>query len=162
MIMQTKNYTQLLTEAVIDNYHFQVTWNPYESESCILWFRDNHKSLAFTALGKFSRFEKREVLNFAVRYATSEELRAQVEKRRFARKVENLTLTCFDQIELTSFYNKERAYRNLFCLDSSIHKDDLKFRWRHLAKKFHPDAGGDNRAMSIINEAYEYLSPMAK
>ena len=28
-----------------------------------------------------------------------------------------------------------------------------------MAKKFHPDRGGDLRAMTIINEAYEFLLP---
>ena len=26
-----------------------------------------------------------------------------------------------------------------------------------MARKFHPDVGGDDHAMSVINEAYEYL-----
>lgn len=161
MIMQGKNYSEVLTEAVIDNMHFQVTWNPYESESCILWFRDNHKGLAFSALGKFSSFDKRAILDFVMRFSTNDELRRVIENKRFSQRIAKLDLTCFDQIELKSFSNREAAYRNLFCLDSSICKNELKSRWRVMAKKFHPDRGGDDRAMTIINDAYEYLTRLA-
>lgn len=159
--MRGRNYSEVLTEAIIDNMHFQVTWNPYEDGSCILWFRDNHKGLSFSALGKFSDFDKRTILDFVMRYTTSDELQQLVEKKRFNQRIAKINLTYFNDLELQCFKDREKAYRNLFCLDSTICKNELKSRWRVMAKKFHPDHGGDNKAMSMINDAYEYLTNLA-
>lgn len=38
-----------------------------------------------------------------------------------------------------------------------ITKDDIKKRYRHLARELHPDKGGDEEQMAQINEAYEVL-----
>ena len=37
--------------------------------------------------------------------------------------------------------------------------DDLKHQYKNLAKKYHPDRGGNTEIMKIINLEYEYLSP---
>jgi DnaJ-class molecular chaperone len=38
-----------------------------------------------------------------------------------------------------------------------ITRDDIKKRYRHLARELHPDKGGDEQQMAQINEAYEVL-----
>jgi len=158
---QTSNYSKILTEISVDNLNFQVTWNPFEDGSCILWFRDVYTQLAFTALGKFFGFDKKKVLEFVVKYATNPTLRSEIAKRRFERKIDSLNLSYFERIELQSYRNREAAYRSLFDLDHSFEPADLSAKRRMMAKRFHPDAGGNDRAMTLINEAYDYLSRKA-
>ena len=152
------DYKDVLTKISIDHLAFQVTWNPLEAGSCILWYMDQLSHAQFTALGKFSSFDKRKVLEFAVKYATSPKLRDELAQRQFRKKVEGITISYFDHIEKLTLHDKELAYRNLFNLDSEIEKEALSIRRKIMVKKFHPDLGGDHRAMAIINEAYEYLS----
>ncbi len=38
--------------------------------------------------------------------------------------------------------------------------DELKRRWQELARRHHPDLGGDERAMQEINAAYSFLKPL--
>jgi len=38
---------------------------------------------------------------------------------------------------------------------------ELKRRWQDLARRHHPDRGGDTRAMQEINAAYSFLKPQA-
>lgn len=160
-MMRGKDYTEILTEVSIDNFSFQVTWNPFEDNSCILWFRDKDDHHAFNALGKFSNFDKRKVLDFVVRYSTNGQLRGEIEKKKFHRKIDTLNIGYFDHIEISSAVNKERAYRNLFSLDADIEREELAERRNLMVKKFHPDRGGDHRAMTVINNAYEYLSRLS-
>lgn len=35
--------------------------------------------------------------------------------------------------------------------------DELKTRWRDLLKQTHPDQGGSNMVLRLVNEAYDYL-----
>ncbi len=107
-------YSELLSEVAIDNYHFRVTWSPVCRESCILWFRDEHVSRFFEALGQFSKFDKRLVLDFIVRYTVNPELRKAIDLRRFERRVDTLPADFFRHIEQLSQRNRESAYRNLF------------------------------------------------
>ncbi|MCH4221573.1 MAG: DnaJ domain-containing protein [Eggerthellaceae bacterium] len=44
----------------------------------------------------------------------------------------------------------------------SATKDEIKKAFRHLARKYHPDAGGDEAQFKKINEAYEVLSDEKK
>jgi hypothetical protein len=39
--------------------------------------------------------------------------------------------------------------------------DELKRRWQELARRHHPDLGGDERCMQEINAAYSFLKPLA-
>ncbi|MBD0276262.1 MAG: J domain-containing protein [Acetobacteraceae bacterium] len=39
--------------------------------------------------------------------------------------------------------------------------EELKRRWQELARRHHPDLGGDMRAMQEINAAYAFLKPRA-
>jgi hypothetical protein len=39
--------------------------------------------------------------------------------------------------------------------------EELKRRWQELARRHHPDLGGDRRAMQEINAAYSFLKPPA-
>ena len=39
--------------------------------------------------------------------------------------------------------------------------DELKRRWQELARRHHPDLGGDMRTMQEINAAYSFLKPHA-
>lgn len=42
-------------------------------------------------------------------------------------------------------------------LNEEFTQDELKARWRTLLKKNHPDAGGSNLMLRVINQAYEVL-----
>lgn len=56
--------------------------------------------------------------------------------------------------------NKTTLYLNLFNLQANASKEDIKRRYRELAKEFHPDRNKDinaNERFLIIKEAYEYL-----
>jgi DnaJ-class molecular chaperone len=42
-------------------------------------------------------------------------------------------------------------------LPKLITKEDIRKQYRYLAKKYHPDVGGDARKMEQINAAYKLL-----
>lgn len=155
--MLSRKKAEILTEMNVDNFHFQVTSNPYENNSCILWYMDSHNHISFKALGKFSGFDKRRALSFVVKYATSSSLRSEIERKKFEIKLNTMSRSYFEHIERSSGTNQEKAYRELFNLDETLDKHDLVKRMKMMAKKFHPDVGGDDKAMTIINEAYSYL-----
>jgi len=150
---------EILTEIAIDNYNFRVTWSAASRDCCILWIQDADTMEQFEALGRFSRFDKRSILEFVVRYVTSQSLREEISKRRFARYIESLPPTFFQQVQYMGYHEKAAAFKNLYNLDSVIDEAaDLGWKRRCMAKKFHPDKGGDKRAMALINEGYELLN----
>jgi hypothetical protein len=56
--------------------------------------------------------------------------------------------------------NKRKIYLELFNLNETSSLDDVKKRYRELAKEFHPDRNKDSNAHErflLIKEAYEYL-----
>ena len=152
---------EILSEVTIDDDCFKVSISPVHEGACILWFKDARISNRFKALGRFSYFDKVKVLQFIMRYATSDTLRREIETRKFESRLESLAQVDFGQFEKLSGGRKQRAYRELFDLDDYFDKKDLIRRRKIMAKKFHPDCGGDSRAMSVINQAYEYLLPHA-
>jgi len=156
--------SDVLTEVSIDNFNFQVTRNPFEPGSCIVWFRDVQTMLSFNALGKFSSFDKRKALDFMVRYSTSPALRQEIEHRKFERKVQSLSLSFLHQIESLGRKDREKAYKDIFDLDEpAVDSHTLSRRRKAMTKRFHPDAaGGDAKAMRLINEAYDFLSEKSK
>jgi len=154
--------TRILAEVDIDHFHFVVSSLPLSSEACIVWHMDGRMSRQYEALGRFSRYDKRTVLDFIVRYVTNSMLRENLDMRRFERKLEHVSPAFFTRIKRMTAYDKAQAYRNLFSLDSTIEKRSLAARRRAMAKRFHPDAGGDTRVMSLINEAYDYLLEHAR
>ena len=154
-------FAEVLSEIMVDGYHFKVTLHPWIDERCVLWFREKKGTKSFEALGRFTQFNKRDVLFFIARYTTSSELREEIEVRRFERQIDSLTHQFFSDIERRSQGDKATAFRNLFNLDDQIDSQSLARRRRIMARKFHPDAGGDTRKMSLINEAYEFLSRSA-
>lgn len=155
--MIADSFTTVLTDIAVDNFHFHVTRHPLERNACILWFCNTHKGEVFEALGRFSQFDRRLILFFIARYVTNLELRQEIEKRRFEAKVGHLSPDFLDQLDRMRPSAKTAAYRNLFNLDSIIEQPDLAAKRRIMAKRFHPDAGGNNRHMTVINEAYEHL-----
>ncbi len=152
------DHTTPVSEITIDNCKFQVTHSPFGENSYILWFKDTNASKNFIALGKFAGFDKKKILNFVVKYVTTPEIQEDIESRRFNRKLEVLTLKYFKDIAEMSRANQEQAYRSLFDLDISTGRDSLNKRMRMMAKRFHPDAGGNHQAMTVINEAYKFLN----
>ncbi len=151
-------YYEILTEISIDNYAFRVTWSTASHTCCILWIQDTDTMDQFEALGRFSQFDKRNILEFVVRYVTSQTLREEISKRRFARYVENIPPAFFEEIQKLTHNEKAAAFSNLFNLDSVIDEAaDLAWKRRLMAKKFHPDKGGNKQAMTLINEGYELL-----
>jgi hypothetical protein len=151
------DYAEILSEVTIDNYHFKVTWSPIRKNSCILWIRDSRLAKVFEALGQFSEFDKRNVLFFISRYVTSNELRQQIDSLRFERRIAGLSPTFFREIERMSAHDKQKAYRHLFDLDDQMHTLSLSARRRIMARKFHPDIGGNNDTMALINQAHDFL-----
>ncbi|WP_041281873.1 hypothetical protein [Desulfohalobium retbaense] len=152
-------FYEILTQVQIDHYLFQVTWSVASGESCILWICDETSMQGFEALGRFSHFDKRDILEFIVRYVSNPSLQEEISKRRFEHHLEHLPTTVFEEIDRMDFRQKEEAFRNLFNLDSVIDKAvDLGWKRRIMAKKFHPDSGGSHKSMTIINEGYDLLS----
>jgi len=47
-------------------------------------------------------------------------------------------------------------------LPTLVTKEDIKKQYRYLAKKYHPDQGGDSREMEEINRAYNLLNAYIK
>lgn len=160
--MLRKNKFHVVTEMNVDKMFFQVTENPFESGSYILWLMDAASSDMYTAIGKFSGFDKRKILNFIVKFITNNRLRDEIENKKFEIKIKAMTHTHISKIEHRSRYNKESAYRELFDLSSAIEKNNLAKRMKILAKRFHPDIGGDHKSMTLINEAYNYLIKTAR
>jgi hypothetical protein len=132
--MISRKKTEILTEMTVDNHCFQVTTNP---------------------------FDRGRILNFIVKYITNSSLRAEIERKKFEKKLMNMNHSYFARIERRKITNQEAAYRDMFELDQTIDKHDLGKRMKMLVRKFHPDVGGDDRIMTIINEAYTYLSEKA-
>ncbi|NCD34620.1 MAG: J domain-containing protein [Spartobacteria bacterium] len=153
---------EVLSEIRVDDFYFKITLSPVHEGSCILWFADARLSDRFKALGRFSFFDKQKVLQFVFNYCTNDELREDIETRKFECRIKNLSTVYFGQFERMPNYRRLQAYRELFDLDGVIDKKDLVRRRKLMAKVFHPDCGGDNRAMSVINQAYETLLPHAR
>ncbi len=148
----------ILTSISIDNYSFRVSRGSGNEAGCILWMRDTDKMARFEALGRFSGFEKRKIYEFVIRYVTNPCLREEVSKRRFQLYIDNLSPTFFEEIQKLNQREKEKFFSSLYNLDSVIDEAaDLNWKRRLMAKKFHPDRGGDKKTMALINEGYELL-----
>ena len=50
-----------------------------------------------------------------------------------------------------------RNYYRILGLQNCSSLEEIKRAYRSLALKFHPDRGGNEEHMKVINEAYEYL-----
>ena len=50
--------------------------------------------------------------------------------------------------------NLKCAYE-ILCLDYPCSVDEIKIAYRHMARLYHPDLGGDEEAMKDVNVAYE-------
>lgn len=160
-VVMFSDLSEVLLDVVVDTFHFRVTSNPWKKGACVVWFRRVDASPVFEALGQFSRFDKREVLVFVARYSTSRQLREEIEKRKFEKKVQHLSPSYLERLERLRDWQKRVAYRSLFNLDSVIEQPPLDTKRRIMARRFHPDAGGDNRYMTLINEAFNYLAAHA-
>jgi hypothetical protein len=156
--MAANNITPPVITVQIDSLEFQVTRNGSGGQECILWIRDKNQTRVFEALGWFSEYEKRRVLEFITRYVTSPDLREEISKKRFELHLETLTPSVFTEIETLGTEEKHNAFRTLFNLDSVVDQHvDLGWKRRVLAKRFHPDRGGSTQFMTVINEGYEQL-----
>lgn len=157
-VVLTLELGEVLSSVCIDDYEFLVTLHPSFNTYCVLWFRDTRVDKEYDALGRFTCFDKRDVLLFITRYTTNPELRREVDNRRFERRISGWTREFMADIRRRSHVDEEDAFRNLFDLDREIDRDSLAKRRRIMARKFHPDAGGDGETMSLINRAYEHLA----
>ena len=52
----------------------------------------------------------------------------------------------------------KKSYYDILGVKKSASADEIKKAFRKLARKHHPDAGGDEETFKEINEAYEVLS----
>ncbi len=152
------NSAEVLTDISIDDFQFKVTLHPWLDGRCVLWFRDESAAAQYDALGHFTQFDKRNVLFFVARYATSQDLREEIENRRFERRLNGMTPEFFANVERISRADKTAAFRSLFNLDAEMGTEALARRRRIMARKFHPDRGGDDETMTLINEAYRHLA----
>lgn len=155
--MMSGCFGRVLTDIRIDQFHFRATPNLFGSGGCILWLRDSSQGGEFEALGRFSEFDKRVVLEFVTKYSTCEELRELIEKKRFEAWVDNVAPRILDRASRVSESQRKVIYRQLFDLDGVFGKSELDRKRRIMARRFHPDAGGCGQRMSIINQAYECL-----
>lgn len=57
---------------------------------------------------------------------------------------------------------KEKTYYEILGVGRDATTDEIKKAYRKLARKHHPDAGGDEETFKKINEAYEVLSDKEK
>lgn len=156
LIVET--FSEVLMDATIDQQSFRVTWNPLQADSCILWFRDICVSQEFQALGKFSNFDKKRILSFIVEYVFDANLRQQIERRKFEQRLMAMHPGELHHIEKLRGQARIKAFRQLFNLDEYYEPSDIAWKKRIMARRFHPDTGGDSRAMATINEAYECIS----
>jgi hypothetical protein len=153
-----EDFSKVLSEIKVDEYSFRVTRHPLIPDQCVLWLSRGSSGDNFHALGKFSFFSRRDILEFITRYTSNQELRLEVERRRFEAKIESLSPAFFDEVLRVSAGEKKRAFSKLFSLDSVLEQPPLETKRRIMAKRFHPDVGGDHGAMTVVNEAFEYLS----
>jgi len=155
--------SRVLTRVSVDNFSFSLTGESVGGTECfILWVKDESSMDTFQALGKFSVFDKRRTLEFVMRYVTSPALRVELGRRRFAQYLDSLSTDFFNDfcnsIEGLSDDEKIIAFKDLFVLDSEIDAPvDLNWKRRYMAKRFHPDKGGDHQKMALINEGYRIL-----
>ena len=56
----------------------------------------------------------------------------------------------------------KKSYYDILGVKKSASADEIKKAFRKLARKHHPDAGGDEETFKEINEAYEVLSDPEK
>jgi len=147
----------VISEVSIDRLCFKITHCPTFPEACILWFRDAGRASQFRVLGRFSSFSQKSVLNFILRYAVSPKLRVEVDRRRFMQRVQALPPNFFIDIERLSPKEKQRVFAEFFGAGSLFEYLDPPTKRRILAKRFHPDAGGDPQAMRVINEVFDCL-----
>lgn len=158
-----KVYEEVLCEIRVDEFEFMVTRADIKPGACMLWMREG-QSLAseFGALGWFAGFDRRSVLQFVTRYTTSERMRREVDKRKFARWVEGQTPASIRSLDRMARGRKGDGYRALFRLQPVYTRAELDSRRRILARRFHPDVGGDGQLMQLINRAYDELLPRAR
>ena len=152
-----EDFSETLSEIIIDNIEFRITWHPIEMDSCILWIKDRNLGGYFSALGRFTHFDKRRIIEFVARYTTSTDLRKHISKCIFERKVRDITTTYLENLVSLNHSEKIRAFKSLYDLDSEIEIDDLEWKRRVMAMRFHPDSGGDEASMKVINEAFDLL-----
>lgn len=150
--------SRVRTRVRVDNYGFTLTEEATGSQRCfVLWVKEERSMGAFQALGRFSTFDKRKTLDFIVRYVSSAALREELGRRRFAHHLDSLSADYFkalwESLEGLSDDEKVIAFKDLFVLDSEIDAPaDLNWKRRYMAKRFHPDKGGDHEKMALINE----------
>lgn len=159
--MVTDLMADVLIDITVDTFHFRVTPAPWHAQACVVWFRRTDARSSFETLGQFSCFDRRSILEFVTRYSTNQRLRQEIEKRKFERRVQNLSQSYFESIAGMRTWQKSVAYRSLFNLDSAIEQPSLDTKRRIMARRFHPDMGGDNRCMTYVNEAFDYLAARA-
>ncbi len=58
---------------------------------------------------------------------------------------------------MSKAYEKIHGALETLGLPSHVSLKDITSRYRYLASKLHPDAGGEDEKMASINEAYEVL-----
>jgi hypothetical protein len=152
-----EDFSEVLSEIAVDQSRFLVAWHPIEKDSCILWFTECIGSRPYEALGKFSRFDKKQLLIFVVRFLTECEFREEVLQRRFQAVVNGLSFAALAGLADMSYEAKIKAFKSICNIDNVMDSNELKWKKRILTKRFHPDAGGDHVAMTVVNEAFDHM-----
>jgi hypothetical protein len=155
--MIVENFSEVLSEISIDRAKFLVTWHPIEKESCILWFTESVENQPYEALGKFSRFDRKHLLVFVTRFLTEDSFREEIMQRRFQALVNGLTPATLAGLAHMSHTEKLHSFKSICNIDAEMDDRELKWKKRILTRRFHPDAGGDHVAMTVVNEVFDNI-----
>ena len=156
--MIIKREPQTLTEITVDKLKFRATRASDKTQGCILWVKDLNKQAAYKALGRFNQYDLAAIMSFITKYITQPDLRQDVERRKFMKHTEKLSDGFFNQLEPQLQRNRASAYKAIFDVRGRFDRDELRMKRRIMARRFHPDIGGNRKHMAIINEAYDFLT----
>lgn len=154
------NFQEVLSRIQVDNYHFMITWTPLQSEACLIWIKNTDHQEDFEALGKFSQFDKRRIMEFVTRYTTNERFRDHIHIKQVSHRLRETPATYYKSLQQLTSRQKTQTFEALFNIDRMmISREELVKQKRLLAKEFHPDRpGGNSEIMVLINEAFDLFS----
>ena len=83
----------------------------------MVWLHNLLEHSDYEVIGKFSKFDKKAMMNFLMRYSSNHQLRRLIELRKFERKLENLSPHVFKKIDRLTYL--EVLQRQLKVMDAT-------------------------------------------